>query len=277
MTKRKHPARVYFNKFVNSMEYTSKAEMIGQICFEWFLVPSVYFDEHKCLLHAAGFVTDQGEGILVGGTGGVGKTTIELALCFNGSYQFLCDDIGVVGKDGQVYPNLAFPKIYGYNMENNPVLKAHVFKDRSLLDRGSWAYRYFAKGPKKVRRKISPKKIFKGYASDPVPFAKYAILLRENRDDIQVADIDKETAIDMSIDVMLTEYSHFHNHIQWHEYNHRVMDTPPILRLDETIARWKACMRTAFEDVRICTVRIPTAISHEKFMTEIPDIINERI
>jgi len=89
------------------------------------LIPSIYFNKNLAPVHCAGVSDHENRAILIGGTGGVGKTSLEMELCRNYGCSFINDDISVLDSDGWVYPNLAFPKIYGYNLENNDKVKIY--------------------------------------------------------------------------------------------------------------------------------------------------------
>jgi hypothetical protein len=269
----KGAAHSYVNKFLSNIEFSSRHEMVGQICFESILVPSMYFDNDKCLIHSAGFSDANRMGILVGGTGGVGKTSMELSLCTEGEYKFLCDDIAVVSNDGNIHPNLAFPKIYGYNMEDNDVLKAKVFKQRSLIDKAAFKFRYYLKGPDKVRRKMSPKELFAGYENAPVPLGKYFILVKERRPSIECLAVDKKVAARMTVEIMSAEYWRFHNHLRWHIFNCAARDCDPIIVLDDVIKRWSACLNTALRRSKNYIVKIPLSSPHETLIQELSSVI----
>ena len=83
------------------------------------------------LIHASGVVLSNGKAILLGGTGGIGKTSLELELCLNEKASFLTDDIAVIDKEGFLWPNLSFPKIYGYNLAGNKALKRQLLSATS--------------------------------------------------------------------------------------------------------------------------------------------------
>ena len=54
------------------------------------------------------------------------KTSLELELCNRYNKNFLADDIVVVNDKGKAFPNLSYPKIYGYNLKNNKSLKRKI-------------------------------------------------------------------------------------------------------------------------------------------------------
>ena len=105
------------------MQYTSREERAGVIFHEWVAGPAAYWAPDMALVHASSFSDARGV-TLIGGTGGTGKTSLALELCRRHGFRFVADDISFVGEDGHVWPNLAWPKIYGYNLEGDPELTA---------------------------------------------------------------------------------------------------------------------------------------------------------
>jgi hypothetical protein len=66
-----------------NIQFSTKSEAIGQIFHELVLLPAIYFDRDRFLIHAAGVEAPTGGVTLIGGTGGVGKTSLEIELCRN--------------------------------------------------------------------------------------------------------------------------------------------------------------------------------------------------
>ena len=270
--RRYNPVVNYLRK-LNNIQYNSVAERVGHILFENVLIPAIYFDADKFLLHASAFQNENGDAVLVGGTGGVGKTSLELELCIHRGFGFLADDMGIITKTGLVYPNLAFPKVYGYNLRDNSDLKKRIMKGRSLPDQFAWKFRQTLFGDSGVRRKVSPRQLYARYLTKPANLRHYIILLREARDNIESLEIDSETAAAMSINVLLTELGTFNNHVLWHEYNCLVEGRKPILSLQETVSRWRALTRQVLAGVKCQVILIPLKIEHETFINKVSNLI----
>lgn len=264
---------ISYLKKLNNIEYASINERLGQIFFELIMVPSIYFDPDKFLIHCSSFNNPNGEAILIGGTGGVGKTSLEIELCMNRKYSFVSDDIAVLNNKGEVLPNLAFPKIYAYNLVNNSKLKKEIFKKRSIDDKLAWKFKTLLLGANKVRRKVSPASVYHGYEKDNVKASKYFILMRENRSDISVQKVDARTAAEMSIKVIQTEYAQFNNHILWHEFNCLSNNANPILSLKEVINNWENKLVSVLNEIDCQIIFIPKSMPHSQFIKEVSDII----
>jgi hypothetical protein len=140
-------------------EFASEVEVFEQVLHELIFVPSVYFFGDIAPLHAAS-VRLGDHLVVLAGTGGSGKSSALLALRGLPDSAFLADDISIIGRDGSIFGNMAWPKIYGYNCEGNDI-ETLVFKDRGLLDRLQFTIKKHI-NPNTVRRKIPPDKLFAG-------------------------------------------------------------------------------------------------------------------
>ena len=150
-----------------SIQFASSDEMSGQTLHELALIPSLYFEEELVPIHAAALELPDAGMTLIGGTGGVGKTTMALDLCRTMGASFAADDIAVVDGRGNVHPNLAYPKIYAYNLRGDPELRASVLGSASRADRAQWRWRQRRVGPAGVRRRVSPRMLFGSVATMP--------------------------------------------------------------------------------------------------------------
>jgi len=258
-----------------SMDYATITQRLSQIFFEQVGVPSVYFNPDQLLIHSSCMLNPNGKAILIGGTGGVGKTSLEIELCRNRGFSFMSDDITVADSDGYAYPNLAFPKIYAYNTSGKPFLRKLLMKDRPFHDRIAWYLKLYFFGPSSVRRKISPEKIYGSYAKEKSRIEKYFILIKENREKIEIQRLDTSTAAHMSIAVMETEYADLNKHILWHEYYCRSKGKEPIVSFNNVKARWMEIFLKVFGNLNVFALFIPVSMKHEEFIRMASDIISE--
>ncbi len=271
----KHQKKGFINylKKLYNIQYSSIDERISQILYELVLIPSAYFDSSNFLIHSSAFIKDGNGAILIGGTGGVGKTSLEIELCMNRGYSFIADDISVVSNDAFVWSNLAFPKIYAYNLKNNAKLKKQIFKNRSIHDKLAWKFLHFINGAAGVRRTVSPIDAYGKYQIEKSKIDKYYILVKKNVENINVEKISAKAASMMTLHIIQSEYSVFNNHILWHEFNCKAFNTDPILRLEEVFANWRENSEKVLADIDCFIVNIPLNINHDKFVKHIADII----
>jgi hypothetical protein len=262
-------------KKLNNKQYSSIDERISQVIYELVLVPSVYFDEDNFLVHSSAFKKKGRGAVLIGGTGGVGKTSLEIELCMNRAYSFIADDISVISKDSFIWPNLSFPKIYAYNLQDNEKLRTQIFKKRSWHDKLAWRFKYFISGPAGVRRTVSPTEAYGNYEKNKSEIDKYYILIKKNVEEIQLEKIDGKQAAEMTLSIIQTEYASFNNHILWHEFNNRALNETPILKLDTVFERWAKESKKVLNGIDCYIINIPLEIDHKTFTRDVADIIDQ--
>ncbi len=266
-------AALSFLKKIENIEFATREERTAQILFESALIPALFFDENLFVVHSSGFVKN-GKGVLIGGTGGSGKTSLELELCVNRNFSFLNDDIAVAGIDGKVYPNFAHPKIYGYNLQSFPKLKKLLFANRGCCDKLHWRMKSLLKGADKTRRRLFVSALDRAEKETKLDF--YFLLFKENRNDITFEKISPEVASTSHMDIILAEYFEFVNHIRWHEFNSRLNGKEPIISYSDLVSRWKTSALNVFEQTQNYAVRIPAEIEHDEFLRRASEEI-ERI
>lgn len=117
------------------------------------------FKRQQSYFHASSFVKGE-KGVAVIAWGGVGKTTSMLKLVTEDHWQFLSDDLGIIDTEGYLYRSPKKMQIYAYNLENQPILKDLLLKNRSLPDRINWNEKRLIYGKKKARRRVSADRLF---------------------------------------------------------------------------------------------------------------------
>lgn len=268
------PTRSLLKSFLTkilSMEYSSELEIFEQIFHELFLVPSTYFFNELTPIHAAA-ISIHGKGVLLSGTGGTGKTSALLSLRNEKGISFLSDDINVLSKNGYMYPNLAWPKLYGYNLLDIPNLKYQVLTSRGLLDKMHFNVRAKV-NPLKVRRKIPPQDLFQDVNNEGCELSLVYFLFRENIPILSVDELNLEQAVEMSIAVMETEYGVFHRFLHWENFNALASNSISMLDINEVIEKWRFNLQSIFECLPIMLVRIPVDMAHRTYCKEIKSLV----
>jgi hypothetical protein len=258
-----------------SIEYSTELELFEQLFHELFLIPSIYFFADLVPIHAAA-ISFNGNGLLLAGTGGTGKTSALLSLRKTEKVSFLSDDIAILSSKGHVYPNFAWPKIYGYNLSGMPELKSQILEGRRLVDRLHFAVRTRI-NPSKVRRKIRPDELYRDVEREGCQLTSIYYLFRENVSELSVKDLAPELAAEMSIAVMETEYSVFHKFLHWEKYNALGSNYDPLLDINEVMKKWRTTLRAIFEGLPIKLVRIPVSMPHQTYWNEIQAMILNRL
>jgi len=271
----KSPFRSVLRKWLN-MQFTNRIENIGQIFHELVLVPLTFFQDNLVPIHAAGF-TNLDKGFLLGGTGGVGKTTIEIDFCLNNKMAFLTDDIAIGSVNGEVFPNYNWPKIYGYNLVGNKILSEKISKTKSFLSSIHWFLHKNIFGIDKVRRRISSFNLYENTALKNVPLGHYFILNKKDCEELNCEEIELDKAIKMTVEIIISEYSAFFNHISWHEFNALSNNEKPILTKKTLEQKWTKNLYQLFENKKIRLLNIPLNIPHATFKKQVKTLIDSEI
>lgn len=246
------------------MQFSTRIERVGMVFHELAFVPAAHWLRDISVVHASALANRAGDVTLIGGTGGVGKTSLMLELCLHGDFDFLADDISFIGEDGWVHPNLAYPKIYAYNLEDNPELAQRVLRGRSFSDRLHWSV-HRRRGAQFVRRRLAPDRLFGSFSTSGGRLSRYIVLVREDRPNVTIHQMDAESAAAVSVSVMPPEYSHFYNHLSWHAYHRRLSGKEPSIMPSAVHERWNRLLRSVFEDVQCYMVKVPLSIEHARF------------
>lgn len=265
----RHGIMWYLKKLYN-IEYTSIEERISQVLNEFVLVPMTMFFSNYLLIHSSGLTSPTtGRAILLGGTGGVGKTSLELELCRKHKFGFLNDDIAIVDNNGMVHPNLAFPKIYAYNLQNQGDLRQRVFDNKPWHNKLAWTLKTTLQGMSATRRKMSPQDLFPVVCDQPVALGQYIILNRTTSSKATLHEISGNQAAAQSLKVIQTEYFPVYNHFYWHEYNALCGNYAPIIHNNKIFDRWNTLSKTLFNTIPCYQLNIPATMPHQEFMREI--------
>lgn len=254
-----------------SVEYSSDVESFEQLLHEFVLVPSAYFFRDVAPMHAA-CITVNGRACLLAGTGGAGKSAAMLALRQNENVGFVSDDIAILSSaTSRVHPNMAWPKIYGYNCAGNS-LKGEILAGRGWLDRAHFNIksRINAAG---VRRKIRPDRLYHHVESASVSPSRLYYVVREDVSDIRISHLGVASAIEMTIAVISAEYSIFHDHLHWEQYNALAIAQPAMLTMEEVVASWRLVLSAGLADVGCFKISLPFDVDQAVYRDSMVDIL----
>lgn len=110
-------------------------------------------------VHAGAVATPDGQGVLLMGTGGVGKTTTVLDLVLSGRWRYLGDDLVIVSPDG-LNRHPKHLQLYAYNSVLVPGVQERILRGRTRTDRFLWNARLRSLGPRQVRRRTAASTFF---------------------------------------------------------------------------------------------------------------------
>lgn len=255
-----------------SIEFGTKLEIFEQILHELVLVPSTYFLKNLVPIHASA-VAFNGNAVLFAGTGGTGKTSTILSLRDNERVSFLSDDITIIGENGYIFPNLAWPKIYGYNLKDDKKLKSLIFRDRNIIDKMHFNLRNKI-SPDRVRRKIRPEILYSSLALEGAKLRTVFYLFRHNVSSLSIEKIEIDRAVDISIKIMETEYATFHRFLEWEKINFwsNKNISKILIDLNTVKKNWKKSLHSYFKNISLELVSIPITMSNNDFLVEFEKI-----
>jgi hypothetical protein len=265
-----NPILRYIQKFLN-IEYHHRIERIGQILHENIIIPTIQFFEDVSIVHASGFKYKDG-GVLISGTGGVGKTSLEIVLCSLPDISFLSDDISII-HDKFVYPNFSYPKIYAYNLENDPILKGKLMSKKGFLDKLQWKFKSL-KGADKVRRRISPEVLYGKTSPNKIPFKTIITLVKSNKENLELRSVSAKEAAEFNINIIENEYSDWYNILRWVEINHQYMNiNSEKYNVSNIMNGMRTKLTEAFSGGNCFILEVPLNIEHSEFKEKAKNII----
>ncbi|MFY0598040.1 MAG: hypothetical protein JXR03_00115 [Cyclobacteriaceae bacterium] len=256
-----------FRKWMN-IQYTSHREAIGHWLHEYILVPYAYTNPDTSLIHASAVRTQEGKTLVFGGTGGVGKTSLEIDLCTENDCAFVADDICLIDRQGYIYPNLAYPKVYAYNAVGNPNTLRAIFRKRGFLDKLHFRL-HSIRGKQFTRRRISPEEFYGSVEPNKSKLTAFFILFRGDTDAISFEKLSCEKASRLNYLVMSREYNSFFDHLVWNEYNAEVFDDTPQLDFNTLQKKSESAMNEGLSHSNnTWLVKIPMNIEHREYQKQ---------
>jgi hypothetical protein len=244
-------------KFVN-IDFAHPFEDIGRIFHEIVLVPTVFMHFHaRCaIVHGSAVRSPEGRGILVTGTGGVGKTSLMLGLVRERGWRFMSDDIAFVGADGRLWLNGAYPKIYAYNAIGDGSLGAAVMAGRSVADKLQWSIRQ-RMGRSRVRRRMDPRKLGTAGVAPNAPLERVYVICRRARSSIGMEEIAPAAAVEMSMSLIQAEYGVIVNHLHWQQFNAGVLGQQPAPALESILGGMRSTLQCALGGAQCFLLNVP--------------------
>lgn len=264
--------RATANKWL-SYQFSNRKESIGFIFHELVLIPSAFFFPDLTVVHASA-IDDNGV-ILFGGTGGVGKTSLELELCYKQGKSFFADDIVIINNKGVAFPNLAFPKIYAYNLVNNEQVKKRMFANAGILDKIHWYSRKMI-NPAIVRRRVNPVKLYDHVAHHPKKIKTFYILVKDGT--VKTVTMDKIStgeAARLNKLVLETEYNIIYKHLLWDEFNSIVNKKDARMSYPDLIHKIETNFLQALTNIETFIIKIPLNIGHQDYLKQVSEILNK--
>jgi hypothetical protein len=245
----------YLYKLFNP-EFKQPYEHLGQILHENILVPAILFFTKDLIIIHGSAITNNNQGIIFSGTGGVGKTFLEMYFITKNKYNFLCDDMSPT--DGNfIYANNAPPKIYHYNILQQPQLNDLITKNYPYLNLLHW--KLYPKLPKlgtMSRRTIQPNKL--SLLNKKTNLSQIYLLFKDNSINAPKKElISSKTISENMYNIISIEYANYFNHIKYHELNCKLMHKKPLTKLQNIKKKYLKIL-TKNANINSYLLRIPT-------------------
>ena len=179
-------------------------EDFGRIIHEQILTTYIQMTqaEQYTFVHGAAMVTPSGSGVIFGGHGGVGKTSIALEMGRRHDWAFLSDDLTLIDSQGNVFFNANRPKIYAYNVLGDPGLEALILKDRSRANSLHW--RLKKRWPDRVRRSVLPTRLYERVETS-APLRYMLMIEREETPELTLRRVDGDAFVARTIEILRYE------------------------------------------------------------------------
>ena len=266
------PARARIRQLRNA-EFHRPTDDAGKHLHELMLVGTaqMFFPDRLLFVHGSAMVAPNGDGVIIGGTGGVGKTSLCLELARSGGFGFLADDMVGVDPSGVVHLNASWPKIYAYNVAGDPELERRLLAGRSLVDRLHWYARRHA--PSRVRRAIDPR-VLHAAVAESAPLRRVYLVFRTDDTDVRVEAVSPSVAADVSACIIDAEHAELGRHARWTHVNRTVAARPP-LTPDWGASSWSPALADRFRAAQCAIVRVPVAMPNRDYRIAMARIVRD--
>jgi len=264
----------WYRKLRNA-EFHSPEQDIGKFLHELVLVGTaqMFFSNRLLFLHGSGLTDPDGRGVVIGGTGGVGKTSLALELGRRADYRFLADDLVGVGAEGTVYYNGSWPKIYAYNTAGDRDLEQAILRGHTSANRLHW--RLLKRFPSRVRRAVEPGSLF-GEPSESAPLRRLYLVFRTDVADISVSFCPPTDAAILWARVCHIELGELGRHVAWSAYNRSLLGLPPLVP-DWGPEAWAAKLVSRLACANCYTVRVPQGMANMEYRRHMAEVLTQAV
>jgi hypothetical protein len=98
-------------------------------------------------------------------------------------------------------------------------------------------------------------------------------VVRENVPDISTSSLEKADAVEMMVAVVSAEYSIFHDHLYWEQYNALATARTAMLTMDEVVTNWRNVLSASLADVRCIKLSVPFDMDHIAYRSRMAEIL----
>jgi hypothetical protein len=238
---------------------------------ELVFVPTQFFNLENTIIH--GSCININKTSILGGVGGVGKTSATLSL--KGTQTtFISDDMIIIDKYKKTYPNYAFPKIYAYNLENNKKLKKKILKSSSIINKLLFnIIGYISKS--KVRKRIDPRELYTINNMQDYKINNYYLLNKTDIKYIKIIKVNSRLLSKLSWQIIEMEYSYIINQLLLHDLNCQIFNVKNNFDYKKIKINKLNINNNIFNKTNNCIIQIPKNIKHKDYLNQIKKILME--
>ena len=254
--------------FFLGKDLTHLEGLIGKFLHENILVPTQIL-LGKSVFHGSSFKFED-KSYVIGGTGGVGKTSAILSLKSK-SLKFLADDMTVLNSNREIEENLSFPKIYAYNVIGNKSLESDLLNSSGVFFKFFWKFFKFY-NPNLIRKRISPDFLMSLKNKNEQSFlTNYLVLIKGNFNNFSREKIDHNLLSELSLDILENEYCLFFNHLKWHNLNSQINSFENKFNNVDIKKRYIKMNKSLLKKVNCEVIKIPNNSSHKDYLDYIKE------
>lgn len=263
-------------RHVFDIQFYTQPEWAGQRLYEDILINMAFWDKNYFVLHGSGIADNNGNVVIIGGTGGTGKTSTVLSMRNREDRMFVCDDLCPVTRTGQVYVNYDMPKIYAYNVIGNPSMEKEILSDEGFISKVQWNV-LKAGNPARVRRRVSPGKLYRlvpNEMTENLHLHTYLILNRTMQvDKVVVSPISASHAAEITVEIMRTEFAKFASFLNYYKLN-GLYENANYVDSENCFQIWKQNMEVVFDNIQVKMVSIPFNYNNEMLKHDMNRLID---
>lgn len=179
-------------RLINVGVYSASGYQLAEFSnysFFWLFVSLALMKANAAFIHASALSID-GQGLLLSGTGGCGKTSTCMSFLERDAVGFMGEDFSIVDHEGRVWPSPKKISLYQSDVAHGSEYGSRAVADLALPVRWHWRVltHVFGKNP---QVKPAPQALFGDrFAQRPLPLANGVYLSRENVDALSLRPME---------------------------------------------------------------------------------------
>lgn len=237
----------------------------------WYIFAITLMKKDQAFIHCGMMANRKNKsGIILTGTGGCGKTSLMMELITNGSYQYMAEDFGIVGKDGKLYDMQKSAAIYQSDVKWGNAYLKQAITNLPAMQRVEWKLKVSLK--QNPLHYFSPSSIFGNDICRQSSLARVFYLKRAPKNtEITCKQLTAEAVAERAKTASFREMKELYEilgnirAVGGEEY---YVEYPSIHELEEN---YKAIFVSAFRNVSCYELQVPLNVNPKDTMKYISD------